>query len=113
MKGKEISRSIPELGNSPAIRWQDGDEHRYINALLRETILRSYHRQAALRLLQVPGRAIVNWAPDPLSIYEVFRQFSPLHEIVYPDGGLSGMDLDALQELFPKLNFRTFSEAQP
>jgi hypothetical protein len=113
MKGNEISRSIPELGNSPAIRWQDGDEHRYIDALLRDTILRSYHRRAAMRLLPIPGRAIVNWTPDPLSIYEVVRQVSSLDEIIYPDGGLSGMDLDALRELFPQLTFRTFNEAQP
>ena len=145
MDGKAISRAIPELGNSPVVSWKDDGAQRYVGALLRDTILRAYHLQQARNLkdsldrraandatMPAPGvcptasswkvaeRAIINWAPDPMSLCALQAEIClPQRpngslaklEVIYPDGALSGLELDALEDLFQGIKFRTYGEA--
>jgi hypothetical protein len=161
MSGKrdEPTTAIAELGNSPMLRWQEEKKYLYINALLRETILRSFSQRVAESLPRKPGRLIINWAPDPLSIHQLLRNNANLAddfadlievasgagapfattfqsrsrlapalrgrlqlarligaqqegELAYPDGALSGVELDYLRDCFPHLHFLSYGEVQ-
>ena len=138
MKGGHVSTSIPDFGNAPMLQWRDGDEALCIDSLLREAIFRTYHTTLAgiiKKELQKQrtnqNRLFINWAPDPLSLETVIRDWEeqevknakkngssrlkPLRplEIIYPGRGLSSIEIQALGNRFPRVTLRSFNEARP
>ena len=130
MEGGQVTSAIPDFGNSPMLRWRDGDETLCIDTLLREAIFRAYHAAMASIIRKdlkrrengqnAPQRKFINWVPDPLSLNSVVQGLhksnskdgKPIKdlEIVYPGGGLSFVELQSLYNSFPQIRLRSFSE---
>lgn len=132
LSGDRVSRSIPELGFAPALRWAPGSERRIVNTLLREILLGFFHRMLirnALRSQKVPAPAIlVNRSPDPLLAQRLIQAAgwsnwkpeaeasgpstpTPMNRsIYYPGYGLSQVELAALAEGFPHVGFTPLAD---
>lgn len=118
MQGKELSLGIPEMGNSRTIRWSDEDyslEELVVTTVLRDAMLASFH--AALgasvpRKQHGQEQIIINWLPDPTTLLHIPAvQSRQPYDVFYPGRGLSGLELDILDEFFPNLTFKSFEEA--
>lgn len=132
MQGGRVTSAVPEFGNSPMLRWRDGDEALCIDTLLREAIFRAYHSALASIIRgdinkrenehNAYNRKYINWVPDPLSLNEVARALKDSNEanqnslkkleIIYPGGGLSYVELQSLYSSFPNIRLRSFSEVR-
>jgi hypothetical protein len=114
MEGKQPSPGIPELGNSPIIRWTDdaGDvEELIVTTVIRDAMLASFHAALSASIGAKPGQIVINWLPDPTTLLHIPAvQRGEERDILYPGRGLSGLELDILAEFFPKLTFRSFEE---
>lgn len=110
----EQTLGIPEMGNAPMIRWAEGverQEERVITTVLRDVLLSAYHL-AVGRMIPVEGdQVILNWVPDPTTLLWIprVREGREL-KVFYPGRGLSGLELDILDDSFPNLEFRSFEE---
>ena len=122
MVGKYMSSSVPEFGNAPMLRWQDGHAQLCIDSLLREAIFRVYHSTFASKLLtkahgEDDERIYINWRPDPLSLNIAVREareppktdkgkykFKPnaAKQVVYPGVQLSSIELQSFNEYFSR-----------
>jgi hypothetical protein len=120
MGGRELSPGIPELGNSPVIRWSDDDhspEELIVTTLIRDAMLASYHSAlgayVSASVRSVKKRIVINWLPDPTTLLHIptVRAGSAC-EVWYPGRGLSGLELDTLDQFFPAVTFRCFEEVQ-
>jgi hypothetical protein len=61
----------------------------------------------------LPDQIVINWLPDPttlLCIPRVRDSGAPL-DVFYPGRGLSGLELDILDEFFPRISFHSFDRA--
>jgi len=147
MSGGHVAHAIPEFGNAPVLRWRADDEALCIDTLLRETIFRSYHSHVAWLIKNElasrdprRNRVFINWAPDPLGLELVIRQWeqNQLHDweqavsaakeakqkrpprpklrpldVIYPGPGMSTIELESLTERFPEVSLLSFNEARP
>jgi TIR domain len=115
MDGKQLSSGIPELGNSPMIRWNDGDrslEELVVTTVIRDAMLASFHSALGASIPLGNSQIIINWLPDPTTLLHIPAvQSGQPYDIFYPGRGLSGLELDILDEFFPKLTFKSFEEA--
>ena len=116
MEGRHLAGGIPELGNSPVIRWtgHDGDmEELIITTVIRDAMLAAFHSTLAASIPSThPDQIAINWLPDPTTLLHIPRvREAGEREVLYPGRGLSGMELQTLEELFPNLTFRSFEEA--
>ncbi|MGN7752960.1 toll/interleukin-1 receptor domain-containing protein [Sinorhizobium sp. 22678] len=115
MDGNKISSGIPELGNSPAIRWNDEDqslEELVVTTVIRDVMLASFHAALGASVPQGENQIIINWLPDPTTLLHIPAvQSREPYDIFYPGRGLSGLELDILDEFFPQLTFKSFEEA--
>ena len=114
MEGAQTSFGIPEFGNAPLIRWS-GDapniEERIVTAVIRDALLAAYHSALAASIDPVPNRIVLNWLPDPTTLLLVKSIWSGQElDIIHPGQGLSGTELNVLDEFFPKLTFHSFEE---
>jgi hypothetical protein len=114
MEGRELSAGIPELGNSPVIRWSD-DEHSpeelIVTTVIRDAMLAAYHSALGASVPREQDRIVINWLPDPTTLLHIPAvRSASAREVVYPGRGLSGLELDTLDEFFPRLLFRCFEE---
>lgn len=123
MKGKQIGRTIPELGYSPCVRWQ-GDAARFVvTTLLREILFGLFYRTLADRIGKMdtngePSSADDSWqcvyinrAPDPVMVNRIVKQLdaTPANkEIVHPGYGLSKMEKDGLESSVRNIRFSSF-----
>ncbi|MGE3313340.1 MAG: toll/interleukin-1 receptor domain-containing protein, partial [Limisphaerales bacterium] len=115
MSGKRISRTIPELGQAPCLRWTEGGERAIVTTLLREVLLGLFYRRLAREACQrYPAEAlVVNRAPDPVMMQQLINDPSigkPPTQVLYPGYGLSQLEKDGLEYSFPKISFQSLSE---
>lgn len=111
--GKQTA-GIPELGNSPCIRWNDGapdQEEQVITTVLRDVMLGAFHSACAAAIAPAKDQIILNWIPDPTTLLHLpdVRQGREL-QLIHPGRGMSGLELDVLSEFFGNLTFRSFEE---
>ncbi len=115
MDGKELSSGIPELGNSPTIRWNDetgGLEELIVTTVIRDAMLSSFHSALGTHIPARNGQIVINWLPDPTTLLHIPSIRSrQRRDVFYPGRGLSGLELDILDEFFPQLTFKSFEEA--
>lgn len=116
MKGRQIARTIPELGYSPCVRWQDDAARFVVTTLLREILFSLFYRSLARRVASErkagPGEIYTNRGPDPVMIARILTdraiKKNPPPTVVYPGYGLSTMEQTGLEEAFPNLRFHSF-----
>jgi hypothetical protein len=115
MDGNELSAGIPELGNSPSIRWSDSEkglEELIVTTVIRDAMLSSFHSALGKRITAQPGRIVINWLPDPMTLLHIPAAMSSAEcNVFYPGRGLSGLELRTFRDLFPQLTFWSFEEA--
>ena len=115
MEGRQLSSGIAELGNSPMIRWNDEDhglEELIVTTVIRDAILASFHSALGASVPRGDHQIVLNWLPDPTTLLHIptVRSAEPC-DVFYPGRGLSGLELDILDEFFPQLTFKSFEEA--
>jgi len=115
MVGSELSSGIPELGNSSTIRWDDGDmdlAELIVTTVIRDAMLAAFHSALGSTIEAVQGQVVINWLPDPTTLLHIpALRGGTEHDVFHPGRGLSGLELDILDEFFPKLTFKSFEEA--
>jgi hypothetical protein len=117
MDGRELSSGIPELGNSPTLRWNDADsglEELIVTTVIRDAMLSSFHSALGTNIPTDRARRqiVINWLPDPTTLLHIPAvRDGEKRDVYYPGRGLSGLELDILDEFFPKLTFKSFEEA--
>ena len=115
MEGKQVSLGIPEVGNSPTIRWNDEEsslEELVVTTVIRDAMLASFHSALGASVPHGDRQIIINWLPDPTTLLHIPAvQSQEPYDIFYPGRGLSGVELDILDEFFPQLTFKSFEEA--
>lgn len=104
---------IPELGNAPLIRWAEevpDQEEQVVTTLLRDALLAAFHSAVGRTLAGAPDVIVVNWLPDPTTLLHIprVREANEDLRVHYPGRGLSGLELDILDEFFPRLAFHSF-----
>ena len=109
---------IPELGNTPLIRWSDNvpeQEEQIVTTVLRDALLAAFHSGMGRLVRDEPSRIVLNWVPDPTTLLQIprVRDANEELEVVYPGRGLTGLELDILSESFPQLQFRSFDQDEP
>jgi hypothetical protein len=115
MEGRGLTSGIPELGNSPSIRWNDEDqdlEELIVTTVIRDAMLSSFHTALGNTIPARKGQIVINWLPDPTTLLHIPNARSgSVRDVFYPGRGLSGLELDILDEFFPNLTFKSFEEA--
>jgi hypothetical protein len=110
------TQGLPELGNAPIIRWADGtvedQEAHIVTIVLRDAMLGAVHAAIGKRIPEAASAIVINWLPDPTSLIRVLQAYpaGQTHQLHYPGRGLSGLELDILDELFPNLELHSFEE---
>lgn len=106
---------IPELGNTSAIRWSAtaaDQEEQIVTTVLRDVLLAAFHSSMGRLVSRDPSDVVINWLPDPTTLLQIPRVRENVElRIYYPGRGLSGLELDVLDELFPRVELRSFEEA--
>ncbi|MFD0894703.1 TIR domain-containing protein [Luteolibacter ambystomatis] len=123
MQGKQIARTIPELGHAPCVRWQDDSPRFVVTTLLREILLGMFYRLIGIGLANRGGGAecvVINRTPDPVMVNRLIsfpQKKSPadhggatIEKIIHPGYGLSLMERQGLEMAFPKVKFYSYSE---
>jgi SLOG cluster2/TIR domain len=122
--------SIPEIGNATVIRWSSEEppeeqpqrslipervqqEEQIVTTVLRDTLLASFHSALGRCLRAGPEQIVINWLPDSTTLLHIprVRDRHDEVEVLYPGRGLAGLELDILDELFPKVSFYSFDQA--
>lgn len=123
MEPAKLSAGLPELGNSPVIGWSDEApdlEELIVTTAVRDAMLVAFHSHLGLSVeaelsrigSAMPNSAIISWMPDPTTLLRLINLRGGMapEEIFYPGRGLSGLELDILEEFFPQITFRAFEE---
>jgi hypothetical protein len=115
MEGRQLSFGIPEFGNTPVIRWKSDDEgleELIVTTVIRDAMLASFHSGLGATIPPEGNQIIINWLPDPTTLLHISTVRSGGEcDVFYPGRGLSGLELDILDEFFPQLTFKSFEEA--
>jgi hypothetical protein len=115
MDGRQLSSGIPEFGNSPVIRWKSEDEgleELIVTTIIRDAMLASFHSALGATIPPSDNQIVINWLPDPTTLLHIPAVRSGTEfDVFYPGRGLSGLELDILDEFFPQLTFKSFEEA--
>jgi TIR domain len=115
LEGGASTQGVPELGNAPIVRWASEaveQEEQIVTTVLRDALLAEFHNSASRAIQETDKRIIINWLPDPVSLLRIppMRDRS-IVEVHYPGRGLSALELDILDELFPAVAFHSFEES--
>lgn len=108
---------IPELGNARYIRWAEDQkdlEEQVVTVVLRDALLRSFHAALGRSIPSKPdgSRIVINWLPDPTTMLLIprIRQAQSELELCYPGKGLSALELEILDQYFPRVDFKNFEQ---
>ena len=108
---------IPELGNARYIRWSEDQkdlEEQVVTLVLRDALLRSFHSALGRSIAPKPdgSRIVINWLPDPTTLLLIPRvqQAQSELEVCYPGKGLSALELEILDQYFPRVDFKNFEQ---
>ena len=104
---------LPEFGNAPVFRWAEeaqNPEEQVVTTILRDTLLASFHAAVGSCIPAAPDSIVLNWLPDPTTLLHIPRIRAATEDlrILYPGRGLSGLELDILDEFFPRLTLHSF-----
>lgn len=113
LDGGSLTSGIPELGNAPLIRWADAfpdQEEQVVTTVLRDVLLATFHSAVGRTITDAPDRIVLNWLPDPTTLLHIprVREAQQDLHLFYPGRGLSGLELDILDELFPRVELHSF-----
>jgi hypothetical protein len=115
MTDSEPTLGVPEFGGAPAMQWIESDaniEERIVMTVIRDAMLASFHATLGAVIPSHRGQIVINWLPDATTLLGIPQvQRDKELDILHPGSGLSGLELDILSELFPRLTFRSFEEA--
>jgi hypothetical protein len=107
------THGIPGLANATFVRWLPERALATVDLMMREVMLRSYHRLRACRVPQASGRHVISWTPDLTTLLFLQRAASgALSEVAYPGCHLPETELNTLRSVFPALQLRTFDDVQ-
>jgi hypothetical protein len=112
LSGKS-TRSMFEVGNAPAARWDSSNAADVVDQLIREMLFAEVNRVAGAELVdQYPGLEFINWAPDTWTLLQVLRSKSKrrARSIAYPGDGLPRIEVDRLTAVFPHLTLVSFEK---
>jgi hypothetical protein len=108
---------IPELGNARYIRWAEDQqdlEEQVVTLVLRDALLRSFHAALGRSIAPKPdgSRIVINWLPDPSTLLLIPRiQAAQTElEVCYPGKGLSALELEILDQYFPRVDFKNYEQ---
>ena len=113
LDGGSLTSGIPEMGNSPLIRWADDvqeQEEQVVTTVLRDVLLATFHASVGRTIPYAPDRIVLNWLPDPTTLLHIprVREAQQDVHVFYPGRGLSGLELDILDDLFPRVELHSF-----
>lgn len=117
MKGRQLGRTIAELGYAPCARWNEKDpatSARFVvTTLLREILFGLFYRVLARntisRATSIESKQVyINRAPDPVMINRIVKERGPVEEIFHPGYGLSKMEREGLEASVPTIRFTPF-----
>jgi len=75
-------------------------------------MLASFHSALGATIPPSDNQIVINWLPDPTTLLHIPAVRSGTEfDVFYPGRGLSGLELDILDEFFPQLTFKSFEEA--
>jgi hypothetical protein len=106
------TRSMFEVGNAPAARWNPERAAAVVDSLIREMLFAEVNRATAKMIGRRRGVQLINWVPDTWTLLQVLR-FQPKRTtscIAYPGDGLPRIELDRLTQVFPGLSLVSFEE---
>ena len=122
MKGKQIGRTIAELGYSPCVRWYADAARLVVTTLLREILFGLFYRIMAREIADLDSSdqtasrgergVYVNRAPDPVMINRILKNDGKhtIKEIIHPGYGLSKMEKEGLESSVHSILFSSFLE---
>jgi hypothetical protein len=106
------TRSMFEVGNAPAARWDPDRANDVVDNLIREMLFAEVNRASAKMVGERSGVQFINWVPDTWTLLQIFRSQRERQAlcIAYPGDGLPRIELDRLTEVFPNLSLVSFEE---
>ncbi len=124
MQGRQLGRTIAELGYSPCARWNDQQpamSARFVvTTLLREILFGLFYKvlatvTAASRGQKGSDRLVyINRAPDPVMVNRIVKDRGrerPVAEILHPGYGLSKMEREGLEASIAEIRFTPFLDS--
>ncbi len=121
LEGGSQTPGIPEIGNATLIRWSDEpvdpaaqlhQSEQIVTIALRDVLLAAFHSALGRTMPDEADCIVLNWLPDPTTLLHIPRVRAASEElrVLYPGRGLSGLELDILDEFFPRLAFHSFDQ---
>lgn len=113
LEGGSQTLGLPEFGNAPLIRWSEDikdQEEQIVTTILRDALLTAFHVAVGRTMPDEPDCIVLSWLPDPTTLLHIRRVQEAKEDlrVFYPGRGLSGLELDILDEAFPRLAFHSF-----
>lgn len=111
-----VTSGIPELGNAPVVRWSEDlseQAEKIVTMVLRDTMLTAFHRALGRTMPDDRTSIVLDWVPDLATLLRIPQVRSRQHALTvyYPGRGLSLLELNMLEEHFPRLTFTSFDRA--
>jgi hypothetical protein len=106
------TRSMFEVGNAPAARWNPERAVDVVDDLIREMLFAEVNRVGAETVGKRSDLQRINWVPDTWTLLQVLRSQPRrgVRRIGYPGDGLPKIELDRLTRVFPQLSLVSFEE---
>jgi SLOG cluster2/TIR domain len=106
------TRSMFEVGNAPAARWNPERADDVVDNLIREMLFAEVNHAGARMVGGREGVQFINWVPDTWTLLQILRlgQKRKTFCIAYPGDGLPRIELDRLTQVFPGLSLVSFEE---
>jgi hypothetical protein len=106
---------IPETGNATYVGWsekQDDLEEKIVTLALRDVVLSAFNSALGSSIGGAPNQIVINWLPDPFTLLQIprVRETQDI-DVIYPGKGLSILELETLDELFPHVTFVSYDRS--
>ena len=120
LKSAMITRIVPELGQSPTIRWEAGRETLIFSMLMRSVLFGARNVLAARNIAntkEIESGLIVNRIPGPVALQRLFVESATdghkdhdTSKVHYPGNGLPLVELQLLQSMFSQTQLIAFRD---